>query len=105
MEQWELGNHRTSLTMVCYVDFGENYKRPLFFVSEDIDRKGWVPGYPYTVTEFESARGLSAYSVHTRTMLPPKLAWAWTIWKAQGQTIRGKLVADLGADEKEHGLT
>ena len=40
-----------------------------------------------------------------RTMVPLKLCYAWTIWKAQGQTIRGKVVVDLGKTEKEHGLS
>jgi hypothetical protein len=38
-------------------------------------------------------------------MLPLRLCYAWTIWKAQGQTIRTKVVASLGVTEKEHGLT
>ena len=38
-------------------------------------------------------------------MLPLKLCWAWTIWKAQGQTIKGKVVADISSKEREHGLT
>ena len=38
-------------------------------------------------------------------MLPLKCRWIWTVRKAQGQTIKGKVVADLGWSEKEHGLT
>mgnify|MGYP005698177475 CR=1 FL=1 len=38
-------------------------------------------------------------------MLPLLLAWAWTIWKSQGQTILTKIVMNLGANEKEHGLS
>jgi hypothetical protein len=38
-------------------------------------------------------------------MFPIRLCWAWTVWKAQGQTIRGKLVVNLSDKEKEHGLT
>ena len=38
-------------------------------------------------------------------MLPLRLCYAWTIWKAQGQTLRCKVVADLCDREKEHGLS
>ena len=38
-------------------------------------------------------------------MIPLKLAYAWTIHKAQGQTIKGKIVLDLGDIERSHGLT
>ena len=37
--------------------------------------------------------------------MPLRLAWAWTIWKAQGQTLRGKVVIKLGSKEREHGLS
>ncbi len=38
-------------------------------------------------------------------MLPLRCAWAWTIWKAQGQTIHGKVILVLGKTEREHGLS
>ena len=39
-------------------------------------------------------------------MLPIRLAWAWTIWKAQGQeTYKGKIIIKLGSTERTHGLT
>ena len=38
-------------------------------------------------------------------MFPLKPCWAWTVWKAQGQTIRSKIVANISEIEKEHGLT
>lgn len=41
----------------------------------------------------------------SREMIPLKLAWSWTIWKAQGQTFLGNIIVDLGKEEKEHGLT
>ena len=57
---------------------------PTFF-PENESRKQWVPIYPITGEDY-SVAGKSL----SRTMLPLRLAWAWTIWKAQGQTIRGK---------------
>ena len=38
-------------------------------------------------------------------MIPLRLSYAWTIWKAQGQTIKTKVVIVLGNTEREHGLT
>jgi ATP-dependent exoDNAse (exonuclease V) alpha subunit len=38
-------------------------------------------------------------------MLPLQLAWAWTFWKAQGQTFRNKIIMNLSNKEKENGLT
>ena len=69
--------------------------------------KGWVPIYP-TTSEWStpSTKKDDSMTNHSpRTMVPLKLCYAWTIWKAQGQTIRGKVVVDLGKTEKEHGLS
>ena len=41
----------------------------------------------------------------SREMFPLRVCYAWTIWKAQGQTIRGKVVVDIGSREADHGLT
>ena len=38
-------------------------------------------------------------------MIPLRLSWAWTIHKAQGQSIRGKIVIHLGDKEMELGLS
>ena len=38
-------------------------------------------------------------------MLPIGLAWAWTIWKAQGQIIQRKVVMSLGVKEGDNGLS
>ena len=43
--------------------------------------------------------------VHVIHWEPLRLAWAWTIWKAQGQTIRTKIVLVLGKLERECGLS
>ena len=78
----------------------------LVFLPNDISRKGWVPVYPVTnKTWTPSVRGQNGYVEHTRKMLPLKLCWAWTIWKAQGMTIPTKVVVSLTDKEREHGLT
>ena len=38
-------------------------------------------------------------------MLPLRLAWAWTIWKAQDQTIRSKIILKLESKERKHSLS
>ena len=38
-------------------------------------------------------------------MLPIKLSYAFTPWKVQGQTIRSKVVGNLGTLERSDGLT
>ena len=103
---YEVGKTAPSLPLFVWVDFGETYKGLSLFSDDDPDRKGWVPVHPYVAKEWSaSSNSATGYSEDTRTMLPLKLAWAWTTWKAQGQTISGKLVALLGPTEKEHGLT
>ena len=38
-------------------------------------------------------------------MLLLRLCWSWTIWKTQGQTIRGEVSINLVTGEREHGLS
>ena len=103
---YDLDKTAPSLPRFIWVDFGETYTGPSFFPDDQPDRKGWVPVHPTVATDWSaSSSSRSGYTENTRTMLPLRLAWAWTVWKAQGQTITGKLVADLGKCEKEHGLT
>ena len=84
---------------------------PSYF-PEDDERKIWFPIIPVTHTWHSERKGLRSSSIdgidweeNTRTMLPLRLSWALTIWKAQGQTIKSKIVLHLGKSEKEHGLT
>ena len=83
------------------VDFGERYKGPRFFAGEG--RESWVPVFPKTV-EWGSAKKDGSETKHSRTMIPLKLSWAMTIWKAQGQTIDDQVVLKLGKTEREVGL-
>jgi hypothetical protein len=92
------------------VDFGENYTGPPLFGTEDNGRRGWVPIYPeytewYTSSSTSNSTSETGTESNSRKMLPLRLYYAWTIWKAQGQTIHTKVVASLGVTEKEHGLT
>ena len=38
-------------------------------------------------------------------MIPLKTCWAWTIWKAQQQTLNKNFVIELGKSEREHALS
>ena len=65
-----------------------------------------MPTSPMTAKEFsKDPTGDQGYVENSRNMLPLKLTWAWTIWKVQGQTIKGKMVINLCQQEKTHGLT
>ena len=82
-----------------WVDCGDQYKGETFFENNP-ERKGWVPIYPVENTYITNRN-----KRYSRTGLPLRLCWALTVWKAQGQTIRGCLVVKLGDAEKSHGLT
>ena len=78
---------------------------PTFF-PRNPERRGWVPiGPMVATTTTTSSRTDNGYEEHTKKMLPLRLSWAWTIWKAQGQTIRNKMVVYLSDKEKELGIT
>ena len=100
---YDEGTLAPSLPKFVWVDFGEKYKGPSFFPNDEM-RRGWVPVHPFTAKEWTYTSN-STYQEHTRTMLPLKLAWAWTVWKAQGQMMRGKVIIELGPREPEHGIT
>jgi hypothetical protein len=82
-----------------WVDFGDEYRGITFFPNNP-SRRGWVPVYPVTARYWSSST-----SETTRTMIPLKLAWGWTIHKSQGQTFIGKFVINLGNKEIAPGLT
>ena len=86
------------------VDFVSQYTGTTFF-PDDETRRGWVPVHTMTASWYTPNGTPGQYDEHTRTMFPLRLAWAWTIWKAQGQTIVGKVSLCQGRIEKEHGLT
>ena len=87
------------------VDFGDSYKGRPFF-GDDPNKAGWVPIFPETHEwQSQSSSNVNEMATHSRTMLPIRLCYAWTIWKAQGQTLKCKVVVNLGKTEKEHGLT
>lgn len=87
------------------VDFGDSYKGRPFFV-DDPDKAGWVPIFPETHEwQPQNLRNINETESHSRIMLPIHLCYAWTIWKAQEQTLKCKVLVNLGKTEKEHGLT
>jgi ATP-dependent DNA helicase PIF1 len=98
------GRKAPGLPYCVWVDFDKQYTGPSFFPGDE-SRRGWVPIAPVTEYTFSKKAQSSDWAEHNRTMLPLRLAWAWTIWKAQGQTIKGKVVIKLGPKEMEHGLT
>ena len=93
------------LPKFVFVDFNDQYTGPSFFPN-DPTRRGWFPIYPIKCKYHSRRRSENEpYEEHTRTMLPLKLCWAWTAWKTQGMTIKGKIVAYLSTHEAEHGVT
>ena len=94
------------LPKCVWVDFGAGYTGPSFFRPELVERRGWVPIQPVTVTiRTPCSSSPSGYVESSKRMLPLRLSWAWTIWKFQGQTVRSKLVVNLSNNERELGLT
>jgi hypothetical protein len=74
-----------------WVDFGLSYTGPTFFPL-DPSRCGWIPIQPVTVSgdvvdaDCSILDGFGMVLQVTRRQLPLYWAWAWTVWKTQGQT-------------------
>ena len=99
------GVQAPSLTRFVIVDFGDQYMGESFF-PDNPERRGWVPIKPVTCTWVTRGKANGdQYDEHSRTMLPLVTAWAFTVWKSQGQTFIGKVVLHLTEREREHGLT
>ena len=58
---------------------------------------GCVPIFPRTEQWETVDGGKDKKTTHSR--------YAWTIWKAQGQPIKSKVVVVIGHKEREHRLT
>jgi ATP-dependent DNA helicase PIF1 len=81
----------------------DGYDGPPFF--DEPGRERWVPIRPITATWSESGGRGNGFHQCSRTMFPLRLCYAWTIWKVQGQSIRGPVVIDIGDAELSDGLT
>ena len=92
-------NTAPNLPNVVIVEI-DDYTGPSFFPQYP-ERSKWVPIKPFE-GKFCTGTG-GKIKQHSRTQLPLRLSWAWTIHKAQGQTFQGKVACDLGTGEPCHG--
>ena len=110
---FEEGAQLPALPLIVWTEIDTYTGLSLF--PNDSSRDKWFPVRPITHTWWSNKKKGTDVEVQTRdernweessrTMLPMKLCWALTIWNAQGQTIRSKIVLHLGSKEKDHGLT
>eukprot|EP00978_Attheya_sp_CCMP212_P024884 scaffold78991_cov48-Attheya_sp.AAC.2 len=99
---YEEGAGPPALPKFVLVDLGAMYTGPSFFPLNR-EQSGWVPIHPVE-NSWTTPDPQHNFVDHSRKMLPLTTAWAFTIWKAQGQTFLEQVVLNLGKNEKEHGL-
>jgi hypothetical protein len=96
------GTSPPALPEVVWIEAKE-YTGPSLFPN-DPTRRHWIPIFPVDANDFAHKDG--EILTNTRSMIPLRLSWAWTIWKSQGQTYKTKpVVLHLGDKEPEHGIT
>ena len=78
------------------------YTGPCFFSENSGYSEGCVPIYPKT-EYWETVDGNKKTTTHSRTMIPLRLIYAWTIWEVQGQTIKSKVVVVIGQQKESTG--
>ena len=83
-----------NLPFAILIEFNE-YTGPRFFQEND-PKRNWIPINPLNI--FSKALNMS------RTQFPIRLAYALTIHKAQGQTLK-RIIVELGKKEATLGLT
>ena len=76
----------------------DDYINPKYFTTPGQEK--WVPIEPET-----AKWGGQSEEDHFRKQFPITLAYALTVWKCQGLTIKGLVAVSLGDSEKEHGLS
>jgi hypothetical protein len=87
-----------------WVTFGAQYTGPSFFLHNPIRKQGWVPVPCLTKDSFTMSPSGLRYEAHTQSMLPLCLAWAWTIRKDQGQTIKGTVELSFTLEKKKMSM-
>ena len=81
----------------------DHYSGPSIF-PDNPERKGWVPIFPMEVKDDQGTTRENETRSNRKLVLL-RLAWAWTIWKVQGQTYNRPVVIHLVKDEKSQGLS
>ena len=86
------GTIAPALPKCVWVDFGSDYQGPKFFPDDEAHatKQGWVPIAPTTATAVTRGRS-GEWITHERKMLPLRLAWSWTVWKAPWLLFTGLL--------------